>query len=118
MPKLLSTRERKLLIGFLAEADHGRYVAISQLKGAAALGKSSLAELVKLGLVDQGPADKSPKEVGYRLNPDGFLALHGLTFEEVKEDGRQIRPLKVLQWPPDFTAKPRWIDPGAPPAQE
>ncbi len=111
MPRVLSSHERRLLTLFLDEKTRTRFVPIEQVKGAVKLGRVTLQELVKLGLVGEGPVDKAAKKTGYRLNPDGFLAAYGVTFEEAADDGRQILPLQQMQWPPDARIQPRWVEP-------
>jgi hypothetical protein len=95
MGRRLSTREMKALA--VLSKDRRRYLIKDQFPPD--IGKRTLEGLVGLGLAEIGPSIRYPGKMGYKITADGWRAQFGLSFQEVIESERRVRPLTVMHWP-------------------
>src|SRR5262245_17545268 len=96
MARRLNTRERKVLDKL--QFDHGDFHIKGKLP--AGFGVKTLEGLVELGLVEMGQSERHYGHTGYRITPNGWRAMYGMTFAEIMARGTKTYPLKVWSWPP------------------
>ncbi|HYM99628.1 MAG TPA: hypothetical protein VET25_07780 [Aestuariivirgaceae bacterium] len=98
MGRILDARERGVLDAL--QLDHSKF----QIKAALpfGIGRKTLDGLVNLGLLEMGPSKLHYGQVGYRLTPNGWRTMYGMTYEEIMAQpaGKGVRPLRVWSCPP------------------
>ncbi len=99
MSRILNARERRALD--VLSFDQRDFV----VKGAlpAGIGLKTLEGLIELGLIETGPSNRFYGATGYRITPDGWRCMFGMTYEEImaQPEGTKTHPLRVWRWPPD-----------------
>lgn len=93
-PHILKSRERKALQKLSFERE--KYLIPGQLPG---IGETTMANLVKLGLVEVGESKRYPGCMGWKITADGWRCMYGKTYEEIMSAGVPARELRVWQWP-------------------
>ena len=96
MSRILDSRERGVLDAL--RSDPSSY----QTKDALlfGIGRKTLDGLVNLGLLETGAPRFDTRQLGYRLTPNGWRTIYGMSYEEMLAQSKHARPLRVWSYPP------------------